>query len=65
MKSYGEITTKVVPGEGVLVVEVFSDDWMLGVWRDGYPDVWAFALSDKDMVREKVREELALRGRSF
>lgn len=65
MRSYGEITTKVVPGEGVLVIEVFSDDWMLGVWRDGYPDVWAFALSDKDMVREKVHEELTLRGRSF
>lgn len=65
MRTYGEITTKVVDGDGVLVIEVFSDDWMLGVWREGYPDVWAFALSDKNMVREKVREELARRGRSF
>lgn len=64
MRTYGEITT-TVQAEGALVIEVFSDDFMLGVWREGYPDVWAFALSDKDVVREKVREELARRGRSF
>ena len=65
MKVYGEITVSVEHEEnGPVCIEVFSDDWMLGVWRAGYPDVWAFALEDKNIVRSAVRAELERLGQS-
>lgn len=39
-------------------VEVFDGDVMLGVWEQGYVDVWAFALGDKDVVRDATDAEL-------
>lgn len=67
MNDDGKVTARVV--ENLLgspaYIEVFSDDWMLGVWRSGYHDVWAFSLADKDTVRRAVRDELESRGRSL
>lgn len=67
MRDEGEVTVRV-GGEDPrdpVYIEVFTGDWMLGVWRAGHRDVWAFALEDKDRVRATVRAELERRGRSL